>query len=874
VDISEAGLRWKSATPVFSVPPGTYTAEQSVTVTAATPSATIHYTMDGREPTESDPSIASGATLLVDRSLVLTARTFHPDLPPSNMTAASYVLAVESPILDPPPASYDAPLTVTVTGTTPGATLRYTTNWVEPTESDPEIASGSTFHVDSNFFLWVKAFRDGWEPASSSGLYRMAVLTPVFTPPPGNYGEERLVTISVPTAGAVVHYTLDGSYPTRLSPVAKPGVPIRIDKSLPLRALGFRADLEASDLAQGNYTLQVATPIATPAEASGVGPERVILSTATPGAAIRYTLNGVFPDASAPLYTTPVLVDTSAILRARAFKFGWTPSDVAQISYDIAPGDVEAPSFSVPSGTYAAAQEVIVSCTTPEAVIRITMNGVDPTENDPEIASGTSVLVDRYTVLKAKAWKAGVGESAVETATYFITGAVSAGGTFTLALEADGDVWAWGRNDTGQLGNGTIEPRVPTPVLVALPTPVVAVSAGGGHALAIDREGAVWAWGSNSNGQLGDGTTVSNPTPVKVVGPTGIVAVAAGGAHSLALAVDGKLWAWGANSRGRLGDGTTVDRHLPVRINGVDSFGITAVAAGNAHSLALGRGGAVYAWGVNFDGQLGFAPDIADHPYPVRVNVPPLAAVSGGNFHSIGLETGGSVLGRRWYWGGIARTYADLEGITMLEAGSGNVFADSGGVAWTSPPSAREMSQALGPRNVVGVSAGHDHFAALTADGTVWTWGANGSGQLGDGTLVGKDDPAPVPALRLVENVSAGEDPDGDRLTNGEEYRWGTDPRDPDTNGDGVPDGLAVALGLSPTHPDMDSDGVDNATEIGLSTDPFDSDTDDDGFIDGVDCFPLDSSRNESLENNPSDQESPGITILSPNGMRLISSSP
>jgi alpha-tubulin suppressor-like RCC1 family protein len=874
VSISVAGLLWKSATPTFSVPAGTYSTELSVTLVAATPGAAIHYTTDGREPTEIDPAVSSGTSLLVGRSTLLTARTFHSELAPSNLAAADYLLVVTPPVLDPPPASYDAPLTVTVTESTAGATLRYTTNGFEPTEIDPEIPSGATFFIDANVFLWVKAFREGWQSSSTSGLYRMAVLTPTFSPPPGSYNEVQHVTISVPTSGAVVHYTTDGSHPTPLSPVAKPGVPVRIDKSLTLRALGFRADLEVSDLAAGAYNLKVATPVMTPPVPTGLGPESVILSSATAGATIRYTLNGPFPDGSSPQYTAPILVDAPATLRARAFKSGWTPSDFASAFYDIVADDVATPKFSTPPGTYATAQEIVITSDTPDAVIRVTTNGLDPIESDPQIPSGTSISVDRYTVLKAKAWKDGLGESAVRTGTYFITGAVAAGANFTLALKADGSVWAWGANDAGQLGNGSVEARVPMPVAVSLPTPVMAVAAGGAHALAIDRDGAVWAWGLNANGQVGNGTTVSAPTPVQVTGLSGIVAIAAGGEHSLALAKDGKLWAWGENSWGRLGDGTTIDRHAPVRVTGLDSFGITAIAAGNGHSLALGRGGALYAWGVNFNGQLGRAPDIADHPFPTRVNVLPLASVSGGAFHSLGLETGGSAEGRRWYWGGTPSVYADPGDITMLDAGEANIFVTLDGSAWTSAPLPKTLNRALGPQYVVSIATGQGHFAAVTADGTVWTWGTNGSGELGDGTLDAKDEPGLIDGLRLVENISAGEDPDGDWLTDAEENRWSTDPRNPDTNGDGIPDGLAVALGLSPTHPDMDGDGVGNATELELGTDPFRADSDNDGFLDGIDCFPLDSSQNQCLVDDPSDHTPPGITILVPDGMRLISSIP
>jgi hypothetical protein len=139
-------------------------------------------------------------------------------------------------------------------------------------------------------------------------------------------------------------------------------------------------------------------------------------------------------------------------------------------------------------------------------------------------------------------------------------------------------------------------------VLTVNDCPIPTITAGDSYSLALRGDGTVWAWGRNSYGQLGDGTTIPRSTPVQVSGLTGVTTLAAGFNHSLALRSDGTLWAWGANS-GRLGDGTTTHRSTPVQVSGLT--GVTALAAGQSHSLALRSDGTLWAWGANFHGQNG-----------------------------------------------------------------------------------------------------------------------------------------------------------------------------------------------------------------------------------------------------------------------------
>jgi len=228
---------------------------------------------------------------------------------------------------------------------------------------------------------------------------------------------------------------------------------------------------------------------------------------------------------------------------------------------------------------------------------------------------------------------------------------VRAGCDHVLALTSTGRIYAWGYNADGEVGNGTTSFGQDTPVRVHMPagSRVTAISAGCYHSLAVTSTGRVYAWGLNSDGELGDGSTASNALPVRVRFPAGarIATITAGCYHSLAISATGRIFAWGDNEFGQLGDGTTVSRHRPVRA----SFAapVTGLFAGCNHTLVLTRTGRVYGWGENDFGQLGDGTAV-DSATPVRAKLPAgvrPAGIAAGCNHSLALTSTGRVYG----WG-------------------------------------------------------------------------------------------------------------------------------------------------------------------------------------------------------------------------------
>ena len=243
--------------------------------------------------------------------------------------------------------------------------------------------------------------------------------------------------------------------------------------------------------------------------------------------------------------------------------------------------------------------------------------------------------------------------------------AVAAGNSHSLALLESGLVYSWGDNEYGQLGINTFENREKSSgfkLIETIPGRVVALAAGAFHSLALLESGEVYGWGRNTEGQLGDGTTRSKNRPqlIKAI-PDKIIGISAGRLHSLAIPKNGKVYVWGDNEFGQLGDGTTKMRMFPKLIKKIPGK-VIDIAAGDYHSLALLEGGKIYSWGRNYFGQLGDG-TTKERTRPQLIKTIPgkVIRISAGTFHSLALLESGEV----YVWG--SNIYRQL-GVNNIKA--------------------------------------------------------------------------------------------------------------------------------------------------------------------------------------------------------------
>jgi alpha-tubulin suppressor-like RCC1 family protein len=297
---------------------------------------------------------------------------------------------------------------------------------------------------------------------------------------------------------------------------------------------------------------------------------------------------------------------------------------------------------------------------------------------------------------------------------------VSGGEQHSLAVRTNGTAWAWGNNINGQLGDATATQRSSPVSVVGGFTDWCQVAGCGQHSLGVRINGTAWAWGANSNGRLGDNTTTNRSSPVSVVGGfTDWCQVSAGTAHSLGVRINGSAWSWGLGTVGRLGDGTTTSRPSPVSVVG----GFTdwcQVSAGGFHSLGVRTSGSAWAWGCNGNGRLGDN-TVTDRSSPVSVvgGFTDWCQVSGGGSHSLGVRINGTA----WAWGdgGLGRL------------GDGTVTSRS------SP-----VSVVGGFTDWCQVAASDTHSLGVRTNGTAWAWGSNSGGLLGDNTFTNRSSPVSV----------------------------------------------------------------------------------------------------------------------------------
>jgi alpha-tubulin suppressor-like RCC1 family protein/uncharacterized protein YjdB len=361
--------------------------------------------------------------------------------------------------------------------------------------------------------------------------------------------------------------------------------------------------------------------------------------------------------------------------------------------------------------------------------------------------------------------------------------AIAAGMNDGYALKSDGTVWAWGDNEDDELGNG-LTPNYNTPSTLHSDTPVqvsnlsnvTAIAAGMSAAYALNSDGTVWAWGSNYGG-LGNGVNGSSNIPVQVSNLTGAIAIAAGGYAAYALKSDGTVWGWG---EGPLGNNTYLDSNIPVQVSNLTD--VIAIAAGGSAGYALTTDGTVWGWGQNVDGQLGFYPDpgyqeqipgVTYSNVPVRILSNTLA-IAGGGADGYALKSDGTV----WAYGDNgydelgngsasnpyrAAQVSNLTGATAIAGGCYIGYALEAGSVWDwgfncygqlgNGSTVLESDipvEASNLTNVIAIASGGSSGYALKSDGTVWDWGFNCYGQLGNGLTTNSSVPVQLSRLNLL----------------------------------------------------------------------------------------------------------------------------
>ena len=301
---------------------------------------------------------------------------------------------------------------------------------------------------------------------------------------------------------------------------------------------------------------------------------------------------------------------------------------------------------------------------------------------------------------------------------------ISTGAEHTCALTIGGGVKCWGRNNFGQVGDGSTTQRLTSVDVSGLTSNVTQVAAGADHTCALTTGGAVRCWGNNDNGRVGDGTTTHRSAPVSVTGlSSGVAQVRGGQYHTCAVTTGGGVKCWGWNFAGQVGDGTLVDAWTPVDVSGLTS-GVTQVATGGDHTCALTTSGGVKCWGANFNGQLGDN-STTNRPSPVDVSglTSGVVQIATGTFHTCALTTGGGVK----CWG---------------NQGSGRLGNGLTSGQRTTPGDVTSLLS-----GAAQIYTGGDHTCALTTLGGLKCWGYNGFGQVGDNSTANRSVPVNVNSL-------------------------------------------------------------------------------------------------------------------------------
>ncbi len=684
--IASAAYSFSVGTVYITPLSGTFTAPQTVTMSSVTAGTVIRYTLDGTDPTESSTIYTD--PFAVDGNIILKARGFINGWNSSAIETRTYSFNTTAPTFSVPTGTYGDPFDVTLNTTTTGASIYYTTDGTEPTET----SNLYTIPININTTKTVKAktIKTNWNSSAIvSAVYTMKVAPPAFNPAANTFSTPQEVSISTVTPNSTLYYTTDGSAPTAEStPYAGP---VYIDVYTVLKAIAIRTGWSDSNVTTGSYNFKVATPTFNPPNGLYPGEQIVTISCATSGAEIRYTTNNTEPTTSSSLYTGPITVAQTSTIKAKGYKANWNTSNLATAYYQIT-NTVANPVFNPEGGIYFDPQEVTITCATDAAEIYYTTDGTEPTTSSTLFYYPIQISAD--TEIKAKGFKLGYTPSETVSALYQFDSydqivawglntynqtnvpigtefaQIDAGMYHTVALRNDGSLVAWGRNNFQQCNYPT-------------GNDYIAVSAGDNHCLALKTDGTIVAWGNNDSLQC--------EVPPDSLGYQ-YAMISAGGNHSLALTLANKIVAWGANDNGQC--------NVPPDSNFVK------ISAGANHNLALKSTGVIVAWGNNDSGQIN-APTGTGYQ-----------DISAGDQHSVAQRTNGSLVA----WGSNTSGQTTVPGGTdFIKFSAGyrhNIALKTDGSLVTWGYSGNGLGTVPTLSTYIDVSAGRDFSVVLKTPST------------------------------------------------------------------------------------------------------------------------------------------------------------
>jgi alpha-tubulin suppressor-like RCC1 family protein len=343
--------------------------------------------------------------------------------------------------------------------------------------------------------------------------------------------------------------------------------------------------------------------------------------------------------------------------------------------------------------------------------------------------------------------------------------ALGLGQFFSCAVRTDGSLLCWGQNDRDQTGTGltTDVPR-PTAIQAAGIDDWLVVDGSLTHACAVQSDHTLWCWGDNEAGKLGDNSTTDSDVPVQADAPSADwLAVAPGFVHTCAVKLDGTVWCWGRSLSGQLGNGSTEVDGSQVPVQAGSGSNHTFVTSGEQHTCALSQDETLWCWGNNAPGQVGIGSFEVREPVPKQVGTAgdQWISVAAGWFHTCAVKRPGTL----WCWGD--------------------------GFAGATGPNANDDAQRV-PIEVdsatdwVEVAAGEEHTCARKQEGTLWCWGNNAGGVLGDGSQDPSETPVQVGTESDWLTVAAGAFHNCAVNIAGEAHCWGNNPFGQIGDGSGV----------------------------------------------------------------------------------------